>query len=154
MQQLSPCCVLMATVEVAAMCSMEQDAFAAESHKKAAAAAAAGKFKEETVPVHTHVMDPKTKEKRNIVVAADDGIRPGTTAAGLGKLRAAFKENGCTTAGNSSQVCNSLYDALLEPAAVSSSCPTQATWICWRPVSFKEQYDIRPPTLETKDAGQ
>lgn len=82
----------------------QQDTFAAESHKKAAAATAAGKFKEEIVPVHTHVVDPKTKERKEVTVAVDDGIRQGTTAAGLSKLRAAFKEGGSTTAGNSSQV--------------------------------------------------
>jgi len=37
------------------------------------------------------------------VIRADDGVRPGTSAAGLGKLRAVFKKDGSTTAGNSSQ---------------------------------------------------
>jgi acetyl-CoA acyltransferase 1 len=39
-----------------------------------------------------------------VTVAADDGIRPGTTAASLGSLRTVFKKDGTTTAGNSSQV--------------------------------------------------
>ncbi len=38
------------------------------------------------------------------MVSEDDGIRPGVTAAALGGLRAVFKKNGTTTAGNSSQV--------------------------------------------------
>lgn len=43
----------------------------------------------------------KTKE---IVVTKDDGIRPDTTLEGLSKLKPAFKKDGTTTAGNSSQV--------------------------------------------------
>lgn len=45
-----------------------QDAFAANSHRKAAAAAAAGRFKDEIVPVATVVKDPKTGEERAVVV--------------------------------------------------------------------------------------
>lgn len=37
------------------------------------------------------------------MIRADDGVRAGTSAAGLGKLRAVFKKDGSTTAGNSSQ---------------------------------------------------
>lgn len=85
-------------------CRAEQDAFAATSHRRAAAAAQAGKFKDEIVPVHTKVTDPKTKETRAIVVDADDGIRGSSTAEGLAKLKPAFKAGGSTTAGNSSQV--------------------------------------------------
>lgn len=91
----------------------DQDAFAAASHKKAAAAARAGKFKDEIVPVHTKVTDPKTKETRPIVVAADDGIRGGSTAEGLSKLKPAFKADGSTTAGNSSQVSDGAAVTLL-----------------------------------------
>jgi acetyl-CoA acetyltransferase len=82
----------------------EQDAFSAASHKKAAAATQAGRFKDEIVPIDTHIMDPKTKEKKAITVAADDGIRASTTSEGLSKLKPSFKEGGSTTAGNSSQV--------------------------------------------------
>lgn len=84
----------------------QQDEFAAASHRKAAAATQAGRFRDEIVPVDTHAVDPKTKERKAVTVAADDGIRGGTTAAGLGKLKAAFKEGGSTTAGNSSQACH------------------------------------------------
>ena len=50
------------------------------------------------------VQDPKTGEEKKVTIRADDGVRPGTTAAGLAKLRAVFKKDGSTTAGNSSQV--------------------------------------------------
>lgn len=66
------------------------DEFAAQSHKKAAAAQAAGKFDKEIVTVSG--------------VSKDDGIRPETTAEKLRKLRPVFKKNGSTTAGNSSQM--------------------------------------------------
>jgi len=49
-----------------AACRDVQDKFAAESHRKAAAAAAAGKFKAEIVPVSTTVKDPKTGAEQQV----------------------------------------------------------------------------------------
>lgn len=90
-----------------------QDAFAAKSHAKAAAAQAAGKFRDEIVPVDTILKDPKTGEEKRVVIEADDGIRPGTTAASLASLRPAFKKGGTTTAGNSSQVTDGAAAVML-----------------------------------------
>jgi acetyl-CoA acyltransferase 1 len=81
-----------------------QDGLAVRSHARAAAAPAAGRFKDEIVPVETTIKDPKSGEETRIVVSEDDGIRPGVTAAALSELRTVFKKNGTTTAGNSSQV--------------------------------------------------
>ncbi len=81
-----------------------QDAFAVKSHKKAAAAKAAGKFKDEIVPVSTKVVDPKTGQETPVVVTEDDGVRADATVESLGTLKAVFKKGGSTTAGNSSQV--------------------------------------------------
>lgn len=84
----------------------EQDAFAAASHHKAAAAIAAGKFVDEIVPVEIEnctLVNGKMKRSKE-VVREDDGVRGDTTAAGLSKLKAAFKANGSVTAGNSSQM--------------------------------------------------
>ena len=92
---------------------MEQDQAAVESHRKAAAAVAAGKFKEEIVPVHTKIVDPKTGEEKEIVVSADDGIRSNTTLAVLSKLKPAFSKDGTTTAGNASQVSDGAGAVLL-----------------------------------------
>ena len=50
------------------------------------------------------VKDPKTKTQSEVVVRQDDGIRANSNMASLSRLPAAFKENGSTTAGNSSQV--------------------------------------------------
>ncbi|KAK9734105.1 hypothetical protein RND81_04G115500 [Saponaria officinalis] len=103
----------------------EQDQAAVESHRKAAAATAAGKFKDEIIPVKTKLVDPKTGDEKAITVAVDDGIRPSTTVAGLGKLRPAFKKNGTTTAGNSSQVTDGAGAVLLmkRSAALSRGLP-------------------------------
>lgn len=84
--------------------TLVQDEFAVKSHKKAAAAKAAGKFKDEIVPVSTKVVDPKTGKETPVVVTEDDGVRAGATVESLGSLPAVFKKGGSTTAGNSSQV--------------------------------------------------
>ena len=76
-----------------------QDTMAAESHGKAARAQAAGLFESEIVPVT--VKDVKTGKE--IKVTRDDGIRKETTVQSLAALGPAFKPNGTTTAGNSSQ---------------------------------------------------
>jgi acetyl-CoA C-acetyltransferase len=72
-----------------------QDAWAAESHARAAAATSAGWFDQEIVPISI-----PQKKGDPIVVAADEPIRPDTTAAALSKLKPAFKSDGTVTAGN------------------------------------------------------
>ena len=76
-----------------------QDEFSAQSHQRAAAAIAAGKFAEEIVPVSVPQRkgDPK-------VVDTDEGVRGETTAESLAKLRPAFDKEGTITAGNASQI--------------------------------------------------
>lgn len=81
------------------------DAYAAESFRRAEAAQKAGWFDDEIVPITTRVKDPKTGELRTVTLSRDEGIRPGTTAAALGKIRPAFPQWGpMTTGGNASQV--------------------------------------------------
>ena len=74
-----------------------QDAFAAASHQKAAAAIKEGRFKNEITPVEVPQRkgDPK-------IVDTDEQPRGDTTAESLGGLRAAFKKDGTVTAGNAS----------------------------------------------------
>ncbi|KAI0291881.1 acetyl-CoA acetyl transferase [Russula brevipes] len=91
----------------------QQDAFAASSFQKAAAAAKAGRFRDEIVPLNVHWVDPKTEQAKEIVVAADDGIRDGVTAESLSKLKPAFKKDGTTHAGNASQVSDGAAAVLL-----------------------------------------
>jgi acetyl-CoA acyltransferase len=76
----------------------DMDAMAVESHKKAAAAQAAGKFDEEIIPVTAESDDGP------VVVSKDEGIRPGTNMEGLATLKTPFKEGGVITAGTSSQM--------------------------------------------------
>jgi 3-oxoadipyl-CoA thiolase len=77
----------------------DQDAFALESHRRAVAAADAGRFDDEIVTVD--VPQPKGEP---VKVHADEGPRPDTTLERLAKLRPVFREGGSVTAGNSSQI--------------------------------------------------
>ena len=84
----------------------DQDAFAAESHRKAAVAIAQGKFRDEIIPVaveHAELLNGTVK-RRTEIVDTDDGVRADTTTAVLGKLKPAFRTTGSVTAGNSSQM--------------------------------------------------
>jgi acetyl-CoA C-acetyltransferase len=74
---------------------IEQDAYALESHRKAAHAAREGWFRDEIVPVHV-----AQKKGPAIVVDRDESIREDTTAEALADLKPAFKKDGSVTAGN------------------------------------------------------
>jgi acetyl-CoA C-acetyltransferase len=76
-----------------------QDEFAAESHRRAAAAQAAGKFARETA-----LVEIKDKKGNVTKVEKDEGVRADTTKEGLAKLRPAFDPNGTVTAANASQI--------------------------------------------------
>ena len=75
-----------------------QDAFAAASHERAAAAIKDGRFVEEIVPVSV------AQRKGTVVVETDEGVRPETTVESLAALRPAFAKDGTITAGNASQI--------------------------------------------------
>ena len=77
----------------------EQDEFAALSHQRAATAAKNGLFADEIVAVQV-----PQRGGEPLSVTEDEGIRPGTTAQTLGKLKAAFGQDGTITAGTSSQI--------------------------------------------------
>jgi acetyl-CoA C-acetyltransferase len=77
----------------------EQDEFAALSHQRAAQAAKNGLLAAEIVPV------PIPQRGGEVLMVTDDeGIRPGTTAEALARLRPAFAKDGTITAGNASQI--------------------------------------------------
>ncbi len=72
----------------------EQDQFAVQSHQRAAAATAAGRFKEEIVPI-------EVKQKKGVLlVDTDEPIRTDSSLEALAKLKPAFQEGGTVTAGN------------------------------------------------------
>lgn len=91
----------------------EQDDFATRSFAKAERAQKLGKFLEEIVPVTNNFIDLKTGVSTVITVTEDDGIHAGTTQEVLAKLRPAFKPDGSTTAGTSSQVSDGAAAVLL-----------------------------------------
>jgi acetyl-CoA C-acetyltransferase len=87
---------------VASKCGLTrevQDAFAVESHKRAAAAIAAGRFKSQIVPVELKSKKGPTQ------FDTDEHVRGDASAEGMAKLKAVFaKENGTVTAGNASGI--------------------------------------------------
>lgn len=96
----------------------DQDAFAVMSHQRAAKAQAEGLFDKEIVPVHTSYQEvnragEKVGTKQEIVVTIDDGIRTNASIEGMAKLKPAFKDNGTSTAGNSSQISDGAAATLL-----------------------------------------
>ncbi len=85
----------------------QADDFSLASHQKAAAAIAAGRFKDEIVPMTVFVdeFDEKGRVRRKeVVFDTDEGPRTDSTIEGLAKLKPAFHANGTVTAGNSSQM--------------------------------------------------
>lgn len=76
----------------------DQDAFAAESQRRAGVAIAEGRFNLETVPV------PVAVKGGTDYISVDEHPRPGTTASDLARLKPVFREGGSVTAGNSSGI--------------------------------------------------
>ncbi len=84
----------------------DQDAFAAESHRRAARAQAEGFFRDELVPVdvETTAVVAGKLSRASDRLEEDEGVRADTTPEGLAKLRPAFQVDGSVTAGNASQM--------------------------------------------------
>lgn len=113
----------------------QADEFALRSHTLAAKAIDDGKFTDQIVPItvqEVNVVDNDRVESSH-TVSMDEGVRRSTSMEGLGKLRAAFKNGGIVTAGNSSQTSDGAAFALvmseemvkklkLEPIARLVSC--------------------------------
>jgi acetyl-CoA acyltransferase len=98
-----------------------QDEFALTSHQRAAAAAAAGRFGSEIVPV------PAPQGE----VTADEGIKPGLTLAELAAKRPAFRPGGTVTGGNSSPLNDGAAGLLLmsERAAAAAGAQPLARYV-------------------------
>ncbi len=84
----------------------EQDRFALGSHQKAAAAIAAGRFREEIVPVPVRRLgyDGQKATAEEFTFDTDEGVRAETSLEALAKLKPAFKLGGTVTAGSASQM--------------------------------------------------
>ncbi|KAL4315454.1 hypothetical protein AHAS_Ahas15G0186700 [Arachis hypogaea] len=76
------------------------------------------------------IVDPKTGEEKQIIVSADDGIRPNSTLMDLAKLKPAFQKDGSTTAYNASQVSDGAAAVLLmkRRVAVQKGLPIIGTF--------------------------
>ncbi len=86
------------------------DEYSAQSHERAAAAQDAGAFTDQIVPVFTG---------DETVVAADEGVRRGTTVEKLSGLKPAFTEDGVIHAGNSSQISDGAAALLVTTAEMA-----------------------------------
>jgi acetyl-CoA C-acetyltransferase len=93
-----------------------QDAWAAESHRRAAEAVATGVFESEIVPVQV----PQRKGDP-LTVELDEGIRPETTIECLSKLRPAFTPEGTTTAANASQISDGAAAVIVADRAAAEA---------------------------------
>jgi len=99
----------------------EQDTFALRSHQRALAAADAGRFADEIVPLAARIASPGNGSGgpavREISFAQDEGPRRDTSMDALAKLRPAFHATGSVTAGNSSQMSDGAASVLVTSAA-------------------------------------
>jgi acetyl-CoA C-acetyltransferase len=94
----------------------QQDALAVESHRKAAAAIAEGRFKSQIVPI------VKQTKKGEVVFDTDEHVKAGTTMETLAKMKPAFKkEGGSVTAGNASGINDGAAFFVLADAAVAAA---------------------------------
>lgn len=94
----------------------EQDQLAVDSHRKAAAAIAEGRFKSQIVPI------VKQSKKGDITFDTDEHVKAGTTLESLAKLKPAFKkEGGSVTAGNASGINDGAAFLVLGDAAVAAA---------------------------------
>lgn len=95
----------------------KQDAFAAESYRKASEAVESGAFKPEILAIEAYEREGDEDDDdapiKKTTVDTDEGPRKGVTAEKLGKLKPAFKSDGTTHAGNASQVSDGAAAVLL-----------------------------------------
>ncbi len=94
----------------------QQDQFSLRSHQRAAAAIAAGKFKDEVVPLSVVEVSLNGKDKpqtRKIVFETDEGPRRDTSLEALAKLKPVFHARGTVTAGSSSQMSDGAAAAIV-----------------------------------------
>ena len=93
----------------------EQDALAAESHRRAAAAIAEGRFKSQIVPI------VKQTKKGEVVFDTDEHVKAATTVETLARMKPAFKKDGSVTAGNASGLNDGAAFFVLADAGVAAA---------------------------------
>ncbi|GFN33226.1 acetyl-CoA C-acyltransferase [Paenibacillus xylaniclasticus] len=126
-----------------------QDAFAAASHAKAAAAIEAGRFKDEIVPIEVTLgsVDASGRPKeRRFVFDTDEGVRPDTTVERLALLKPSFARDGRVTAGNASQMSDGA-------AAVVMMSRARARQLGVRPLAAFRAYAVAGVAPEVMGIG-
>jgi acetyl-CoA C-acetyltransferase len=126
-----------------------QDAAAAKSQERAAAAMKEGRFAEEINPVAI----PQRKGDP-ILFEEDEGVRPGTTAESLSGLRAAFAKDGTITAGNASQISDGAAAVIVMSKAKADELGTQplAELVSYGMVAGPDPSLLTKPSVATKQA--
>jgi acetyl-CoA C-acetyltransferase len=114
----------------------DQDALAVQSHQRAAAAAAEGRFKEQILPIEI------TGRKGSTIVEADEQVRPGVSIEDMARLRPAFTKNGTVTAGNASGVNDAAAAVVLatRDAAAARGLPSMGRLIAYSHVGVDPRY--------------
>src|SRR5439155_1179599 len=125
------------------------DEFSYQSHQKALAAIAAGRFEQEVVPVPVSFTTPNgSKPKRvEITFKVDEGPRADTSAQALAALKPAFHAKGITTAGNSSQMSDGAAAAVVMSAerAQALGIKPMARFVAFATAGYKpEEMGIGP----------
>ncbi|MEO1233497.1 MAG: thiolase family protein [Myxococcota bacterium] len=111
-----------------------QDLFAARSHDRALKAIAAGKFKDEIVPVEARIF--QDGKPGTVLFDTDECPRPGTTPEGLAKLKPVFVKDGSVTAGNSSPMNDGAAASVLMSDAVVSELGA-------KPLGYMRAFTVR-----------
>jgi acetyl-CoA C-acetyltransferase len=97
----------------------QQDALAVESHRRAAAAIAEGRFKSQIVPI------VKQTKKGEVTFDTDEHVKAGTTMETLAKMKPAFKKDGSVTAGNASGINDGAAFFVLADATAAAAAGHQ-----------------------------
>jgi acetyl-CoA C-acetyltransferase len=125
-----------------------QDEWAARSHERAAEATKNGRLAEEIDPVAV----PAGKEVQ--FIDQDEGIRPGTTAEALGRLRPAFSADGTITAGNASQISDGAAAVVVtsRERAAADGLPVLASVVAYGTVAGPDTSLHSQPSRAIADA--
>jgi acetyl-CoA C-acetyltransferase len=125
-----------------------QDEWSARSHERAAEATKNGFLASEIAPVVI------AQRKGEVTVEEDEGIRPGTTAEALGRLRPAFSPDGTITAGNASQLSDGAAAVVVtsRERAAAAGLPVLASIIAYGTVAGPDTSPHSQPSRAIADA--
>jgi acetyl-CoA C-acetyltransferase len=126
----------------------QQDAYAVESHRRAARAVAEGRFKEQIVPVTIR------QKRKEVAFEVDEHIRADATVEDLGRLPTVFKEGGTVTAGNASGMNDGAAALVLasEAAVKAQGLTPLARLVAWGHAGVDPAYMGIGPVPATRNA--